>query len=452
MAAKDKGSENFSPTLTVNGMTYAVSLFWQPLQSNVNPLPEIRESAKTLVEGADLFCIRKSGAQQYAIGSTGKGHKPGLPVAAAILADILSDRHSSLAVFKVNEGWWFVVIRNDLILSEEEVLYKKEEDAKQAFMAMLAVPDWGRKIAPENWKIDGAQDIDLAKLFRSRKHRVVKLQRLEGDGGKKFLIFVAVLICILGIGTYWGMTYLFPPDKKPKRVVRALPPPVVKEEDKKEAVPEQPTDYIIEYTKPYDELKDPVTYVSGCQMRTLELREIFFPGYNLVTVACADGNANARWQRYMGNYSWLRRIPNLPVLKRFPEFSYAISEDGSSITGSFKLDQPILISSEPNMTHRMLVKDLSDFSGIIKQQITVGQGNKSIVVTPRVEKPVPGVAPPQDVTFNFPYATFSFTSPMEPVSWKKFFTTYAGLEVQKITYNMASKAWSYEGVIYEKPE
>ena len=110
---------SWGPTIVVNNTTYAVSLFWQPLQDTNDPYPEVKETVDNVMEGADLFCVRSGTSPQYGIGNSTEGHKVGLPSAAAAIADIFQDNSSSVAVFEVDEGWWFIAVRNDLILSEE---------------------------------------------------------------------------------------------------------------------------------------------------------------------------------------------------------------------------------------------------------------------------------------------------------------------------------------------
>ena len=125
---------------TVDGVKYAVGLLWAPLQNQDDPIPEIREAMDTEV-GMDLYCQRTSTTPQYGLGSTSFGHRSGEPALAASVAAALAEKSSACCVFKVDEGWWFIAIRNDLILAEEDILFKTEEEAKKAFMAMMAVPD-----------------------------------------------------------------------------------------------------------------------------------------------------------------------------------------------------------------------------------------------------------------------------------------------------------------------
>ena len=107
-------------TLNIDGTVYAVGLLWQSLQNPDDPLPEIREVIES-EPGYDLYCLRPASAPQYGIGKKSMGHAEGQPSAAAAVASAYADKTSVCAVFRIKEGWWFVSIRNDLILSENRL-------------------------------------------------------------------------------------------------------------------------------------------------------------------------------------------------------------------------------------------------------------------------------------------------------------------------------------------
>ena len=109
-------------SVTVGGTKYAVGLLWAPLQNQDDPIPEIREAMEA-EPAADLYCLRNSAAPQYGLGKTIFGHHSGEPALAASVATALSGKNSACCVFKIDDGWWFVAIRNDLILAEEDVLF-----------------------------------------------------------------------------------------------------------------------------------------------------------------------------------------------------------------------------------------------------------------------------------------------------------------------------------------
>ena len=152
---------SWGTSITVGGTTYATSLFWQPLQNVTDPFQEVEDASEGVLEGADLFCIKGGKAPQFGICVSHEGYKGGEAVAAVSLATAMSNISSYVAVFKTPQGWWYTCIRNDIILSDGDMLFLNEQEAKDQFLSMLAVPDWGRKIAPPEWGIEETEYPDL---------------------------------------------------------------------------------------------------------------------------------------------------------------------------------------------------------------------------------------------------------------------------------------------------
>ena len=145
---------------TAGGSTYA-SLFWQPLRNSDDPYTEIADASENVLEGADLFALRGGKTPQYGLCISSQGYKKGSKVGAIGLMNAIPDASSVLAVFKVNEGWWYVCIRNEIILADGDQLFLTEQEAKDQFSSMLAVPDWQYKIAPAEWNIEDAVQFDI---------------------------------------------------------------------------------------------------------------------------------------------------------------------------------------------------------------------------------------------------------------------------------------------------
>ena len=181
-------------TVVIKKVKYAVGLIWQPLQDPDNPSPEIREAMETDAD-SDLYCLRITASPQYGLGRTSMGHRTGELSLAATIASALSDKTSICGVFKVEEGWYFIAVRNDLILSENDVLFKTEEEAEAAFYRMMSVPDWDMKIVPAEWNVEGAVTRSIESIVRESRVRV----RLEELGAKKknqILLFIGLVILI----------------------------------------------------------------------------------------------------------------------------------------------------------------------------------------------------------------------------------------------------------------
>ena len=53
----DDSKRTWGTSIELDGITYATSLFWQPLQNKDDPFTEVGEASEGVMEGADLFCI-----------------------------------------------------------------------------------------------------------------------------------------------------------------------------------------------------------------------------------------------------------------------------------------------------------------------------------------------------------------------------------------------------------
>ena len=185
---------SWGTSITVGGTTYATSLFWQPLQNVTDPFQEVEDASEGVLEGADLFCIKGGKAPQFGICVSHEGYRGGEAVAAVSLATAMSNISSYVAVFKTPQGWWYTCIRNDIILSDGDMLFLSEEEAKNQFMSMLAVPDWGKKIAPAEWGLEETEEVSVEEILaRGAK---AKLQKIKGLRGAKLMIVILSLIHI----------------------------------------------------------------------------------------------------------------------------------------------------------------------------------------------------------------------------------------------------------------
>ena len=93
------GRRTWGTNIELDGVTYATSLFWQPLQNKDDPFTEVGEASEGVMEGADLFCIKQGKAPQFGICASKEGYKSGENVAAVTLATAMADRSSFVAGF-----------------------------------------------------------------------------------------------------------------------------------------------------------------------------------------------------------------------------------------------------------------------------------------------------------------------------------------------------------------
>jgi len=425
-------AKGITGSVTVGGTKYAVGLMWAPLQNQDDPIPEIREAMET-EPGADLYCQRTSTAPQYGLGKTAFGHHSGEPALAASVATALSGKTSACCVFEVDEGWWFVAIRNDLILAEEDVLFATEDDAKKAFFAMMAVPDWGIRIVPAEWNVEGSTQQSLEGLIENvRKSRLFELSAARKT---QILVFLALgVIIALAFLFYIAVSFLASVFEQAP-IVQLPPPDVVR-----------PTEPAPEKPKPWERVPQMDVFLSRCWNNAYQLSAITIPNWKMGAVNCTPKGFSTAW-RITGNrgarLAWVRA-----ALERykFTKMDLNLDASGTVANGTSTYTDIRMVISLPSLTAAQIREQLID----IKQATGL-----PINYTEQTIKDPPdnadGSAPPNQQVYT--YFLFSISSPYPPGVWKNFFEKFSGLEFVSIVYDPAlgsSNKWTYEGRIYAK--
>lgn len=410
----ESGSKrSWGTNINVAGTSYATSLFWQPLQNKDDPFAEVEEASGGILEGADLFCIKPGKAPQFGICVSGEGYKKGENVAAVTLATALSDRSSFVSVFKLDNGWWYTCVRNDIILSDGDMLFLSEKEAKEQFMSMLAVPDWGRKIAPPEWGIEETEYFDLTQLFS--KGLRAKLQKIKGLRGTKLLIVVAIsaVIGLWLLSSIVNGIFLAPP-KRP--IIAPIPPKIV-----------QPIEKIPE-VKPWEKVYNPTIVMQKCYTGIELLKKILPPGWKIGNLNCTPGGITTSWKREIGRISWIDKALDDSGIT----FSgRSISDDGNNLIVSVPLGKIQEISSPPLKNDVDLKNLLNDLFQAIGQKVTLSSFS---------------FVSPEKNTYKS--VQFKFSSQHNPIIWNDLLMKFSGLEINVIQYDINSDNWNYEGTIY----
>jgi len=418
--------------VTVGETKYAVGLSWAPLQNQDDPIPEIRE-AMDAEPGADLYCQRISTAPQYGIGKSDMGHHSGEPALAASVATALSGKNSACCVFRVPEGWWFIAIRNDLILSEEDILFPTEEAAKQAFFTMMAVPDWDVRITPAEWNVDGSVQQDLKTLIENvRKTRLFELSSAKKTPVLILLAF-GVLIALSAVVYLLAQLVLSAIGQEP---IIPLPTPEVV----------QPVEPAPEKPKPWERVPETNAFINRCWNNAYQLSSITIPMWQIGRITCTPDGITTDWRitsERGARAAWLK-----VALDQYKLTKATVTPDRSGTSASVQVaftDIPLVLSL-PTLTPAQLYEQLSEIQKATALPI---QFSEQTVKNPP-DNP-DGTIPPNQQVYTF--YSFSINSPYSPWEWKTFFDKFSGLEFLKIGYDPtigSNNKWSYEGRIYAK--
>ncbi len=413
-------------TIKVGGKTYATGLFWQPLQSQKEYLNEIKSTVQNVVTGANLFCLRKGSVSQYGLGYTSMGHKSGMPSAASIIANVFRDKASALCAFKIKEGWWFTVIRNNLIISEEDTVYTEEEDVRNAFEAMLDIPDWGYIVAPTEWGYEGSIELKLENIIV--KGQAVELKRIQTAIKPTDLLIIFALIAA---GYYYYSKQQAEKEEQERQIritqekarqARLNPPP---------PPPPPPA--------PFESLLDPEDMTKKCTILIVNSTATI-PGWRLENSSCSETQMVSNWKRTYGSAGWIFEAQRLGIINK--NIKLTAKETGyNNIMGT--LDIPIMkhISVKPTLTKFELQKDLNSIFHDLKindlklenGKITLKDANNPSYI------------------MDYPYTEFKFsdTTYRMPLDWVKKLDKFKTISFSNILWNNSTRKWNYSGRIYE---
>ena len=419
--AKDKEIK----TVEIAGRTYAVGLFWQPVQEEKEYLKEIRATVHSVISKANLFCLKKGATAQYGLGSTSFGHKSGMPSGASGIANALHDKSSAVCVFRLKEGWWFITIRNNLILSEEDTVYTDEKDARDAFESMLSIPDWGYKIAPVSWEIDETTEISAADLLA--RGQPVKLERIDNNTKRNLII---LLLLIAGGWHYYmkeqekaELERLRLEQKKREEMLKLMPPPP--------PPPPPPA--------PWEALVSPEDFAKKCTVLIVNSTGTV-PGWDLSDSVCKEKQLASSWKRTYGSAGWIFEAQRFGAIPK--DMKLAANDSGyNTIVGVLQIPEMKHITSKPTLEKVDVQKKLNGIFHSLKIS-GLKLDNKTTVVKD-----------PKNSVYSatYPYTSFKFTDVAYrlPLSWVKLFKDIGGVELDTISWNAKRKTWEYSGKIYE---
>ena len=398
---------------TAGGSTYAASLFWQPLRNRDDPYTEIADASENVLEGADLFALRGGKTPQYGLCISSQGYKKGAKVGAIGLMNAIPDASSVLAVFKVNEGWWYVCIRNEIILADGDQLFLTEQEAKDQFSSMLAVPDWQYKIAPAEWNIEDAVQFDINSFLVTYPKE--NLQKVHALRGTKLLVVLTVgaIAAIWLLSTVVSLIFSAKPQKPivapvAIKTIQTAPPP-----------PEP---------KPWENLLRPDQVLTACYKGVQVLVGISTPGWHIGGITCTPDGLVTSWRMEIGRLTWIdKALESSGVVFSNRE----ISPNGTEVMASIQMPQIDTYNSPPKYTSTELTNILNDlFQGL---QMSMSKSLQT------------WTSPQHNV---YRYMNFSFSSKHDPTVWSDLLTKFSGLTVNVIKYDVNTNSWQYEGAIY----
>ncbi len=407
-------NKTWNTSFSVDGLSYATNLFWQPLQNTTDPILDVEQAAENILEGADLFCIKEGKAPQFGICISSEGYKKNQNVAAVSISSAFADWSTFVAVFKVDAGWWYVCVRNDIILSDGDMLFANEKDAQAQFESMLAVPDWNKKIAPAEWGIENTEDISIAEVISSVAPTKLKKIKALRDNKLKAVFAISAILGLWIIFSIIDAVFLTPTIKP---IVTVAPKKV------KPIQAQVPVE-----VAPWETLSDPSQIMESCYETSKQFIAMSPPGWTMSTINCTQTDSSIAWLKNVGTVAWVKKVfeDNKDVLS-----AVSFSDNGDVVTASINYPKIKEIKSQPKLTADEAAFEINKLFQSLDIRVEV----RRLSVKTKTNKVYNTVG-------------FSFEANQNPIPWSKILTKYSGLYINNIQYNPASRRWKYEGALY----
>ncbi|MBL0690305.1 MAG: type 4b pilus protein PilO2 [Alphaproteobacteria bacterium] len=420
--------------ITINNRPFAVGMFWQPFEHN-NVHSSAENISKMIAGEGDFYTARMSKPQQIGIGFKSKGHSNSISSATLHILPALIDNKSVLACFKVPQGFWILAIRNSLILPEEDFLYQNEEKAKKVFDDLLSLPDWKMKVAPQDWKIEGTQELSVNDIAGNTDDSKLKNIYTAKKTAMKVFITSIIFVLIFAVGFNWFGQYK---EKKEVERIKQVEIERVEREKRLAEIRQSQIDKpkLVAPPQPYTEIYDRLQFAEFCEKWIALLYEPF-AGWTVDSAKCSKNAVVVKTVRTNGTIKFLSDS----VYKKFGKtVEVKVGKYGNKISlirkmPSFitKLDEP------PNRNKSQWIKELNLFFSALNTNVSMSDRNE-VLTNP--DQP--------SLKTNVSFIGVEIQSSIHPSEWGKVFKDLNSFEFISIVWNVNNFVWSYEGRAYVK--
>jgi hypothetical protein len=316
---------------TVEGETFILGLFWQPLSGTTQS-----ERSKEIVALAqelsfDMAVTRNASMYSVGFAKSSQALKIGVFSAAAIVSkslDVELKARDFIFVSPLPDGQYvYVAQRDGVILADGDRVFVSEDAARACLLEHMSLGDWPLVIAPAIWGIGGSIERDFASLLPRAKNGKIKVHKwwklMPVDRRRAVFVFnartiaaVSIIAAVLIGGGIFYKKWKADRDARLAAEAAAAAARMVAT-GSAEVRPEDPW-------KSQPLARD---MVRAC-LSTL-VRQMVFPGnWEISDINCSGGNLVISWKPRSGG--WIKHLKEI-------EPAVVVAMDGSSATLSVPL-------------------------------------------------------------------------------------------------------------------
>ncbi len=276
--------------ITVAGTKYAAGLYWQP-----SPEPNIARAARAAAQQpgfqADFYCIRPPTKSQpigqFGLGIEAANHKAGMPSIAACMANQMPG--SWAGAFRVNEGIFFVAVRDDLVDADGDAWFAHDDDAQSRLEQEIARGGLQHIYAPPEWGVHGTEIGSITTILTGRRDITLKA---VGVSRKSLYIALGVVIAA---GLLYG-SYAYIQAQEEKRAADEAAA-LAAQQNAQRALSSN-----VEYPKVWQDSPHAIDYINACE-KALEKIQARYLGWTANAIQCSGSSLSVAWSRSGGSYA-----------------------------------------------------------------------------------------------------------------------------------------------------
>lgn len=318
---------------TVEGATFALGLFWQPLSGTTpaDRAKEVRSLAQEL--SFNMAVTRNSTMHCVGFAKATQALKVGVYSAAAVVSkslDVELKARDFIFVSALPDGQWaYVAQRDGVILPDGDQAFVSEDAARARLLEHMSLGDWPLIIAPSIWGIGGAIERDFLELIPRKKSGKIKVHKwwslmpvdrrraaVTAHAGKIALVAL-VVGGVIGGGLFYKK---WKAERDARLAAEAAAAAAV-------AMQVDASGQVIRPENPWKSKPLAGDMVHAC-LDALSTQRVFPGNWDLSAIECTDGQLKLTWKPRAGG--WIKHLKEI-------EPAAIIAVDGSTASVNIPL-------------------------------------------------------------------------------------------------------------------